>query len=140
MSWEVNGVNAVEVAAGVITRQDKLLIAERPHSKPYNGYWEFPGGKLDPPESAKQALHRELQEELGITIQSCHHLFDHTYDYPTRKVNISFWHVTGFDGEPQGKEEQALAWVEFIKLTNYPLLPANLIILPLLQKRLRCTR
>lgn len=126
----------VRVAVGIITRDDKLLIAERPSSKPFSGYWEFPGGKLAPAESAELALHRELQEELGIAVCSSTHLFDHHHDYPTRSVDLSIWHVSDFDGEPQGLENQAIAWVPFEKLVDYPLLPGNWAILDRLQKSL----
>jgi 8-oxo-dGTP diphosphatase len=58
---------AVEVAVGVLIRPDGRLLTSRPPGKVYAGYWEFPGGKLEPGESVEQALRRELHEELGVT-------------------------------------------------------------------------
>ena len=60
----------IDVAAAVITRPDgRFLLARRPEGKPYPGYWEFPGGKLEPGENPQQALNRELMEELGLQVE-----------------------------------------------------------------------
>ena len=63
----------VEVAAAVMLRAEgrEFLLAQRPEGKVYAGYWEFPGGKLEAGETVRQALIRELQEELGITVTAC---------------------------------------------------------------------
>jgi 8-oxo-dGTP diphosphatase len=122
-------VNHVKVAVGIITRHNQVLIAERPVSKPYNGYWEFPGGKLTQSETAEQALIRELQEELGITVLSCKHMFDHIHDYETCIVELSIWQVPLFSNEPHSEEQQKLAWVDFETIMDYPLLPGNWAIL-----------
>jgi 8-oxo-dGTP diphosphatase len=129
-------VTRVLVAVGIITRDNQVLIAERPADKPYSGYWEFPGGKLDSAESAEQALHRELQEELGISVLSSKHLFNHTYDYVNNSVELSVWHVADFVGEPQGQERQSLAWVDFSTMSDYPLLPGNWAILEQIKSHL----
>ncbi len=63
-------MTVVHVVAGILLRGDRMLIAERPAGKPYDGYWEFPGGKIEENESAHAALARELHEELGIEVVS----------------------------------------------------------------------
>ncbi|TWG78787.1 8-oxo-dGTPase [Cupriavidus gilardii J11] len=115
-----------EVAVGVLVRGDgRFLLAQRPSGKPYEGYWEFPGGKLEPGESVEAALARELHEELGldITASARWHVLEH--DYPHAYVRLHFCKVTGWNGEPVGREGQAFCW-ETVPVTVAPLLPATI--------------
>lgn len=116
---------SVSVVSGLLRRGDKILIAERPFGKPYSGYWEFPGGKIEPNESGYDALIRELHEELGITVNTANFLFDHEYTYPDKIVNLQLWDITDFSGEPHGKEEQTLSWVNLTEMKNFRLLEGN---------------
>ena len=102
----------VDVAAGVILRPDgQLLLGQRPEGKPWSGWWELPGGKIEPGETVAQALARELHEEIGIVVTAATPWVTLVHAYPEKTVRLSFCKVTQWEGEPQGLESQALAWV-----------------------------
>jgi 8-oxo-dGTP diphosphatase len=120
----VSGV--VRVAAAVILRRDgSVLLAQRPEGKPYAGYWEFPGGKLEPGESPAHALARELDEELGISVREASPWIVQEFVYPHAHVELHFFRVFAFDGEPHGHDGQAFAWQTPGAFDVAPLLPAN---------------
>ncbi len=124
----------VEVVAAVIERPDgSFLLAQRPAGKVYAGYWEFPGGKVEPGEPLSAALARELHEELGIEIERAYPWIVQTYTYPHAKVRLNFFRVRAWRGEPHGKEAQQLAWQHVSALAVAPLLPANAPVLRALQ-------
>ncbi|EYS85423.1 7,8-dihydro-8-oxoguanine-triphosphatase [Cupriavidus sp. SK-4] len=115
-----------EVAVGVLVQPDgRFLLAQRPAGKPYEGYWEFPGGKLEPGESVEAALARELHEELGLDVTQCErwHILEH--DYPHAYVRLYFCKVTDWRGDPVGREGQAFSW-QRTPVTVGPLLPATI--------------
>ncbi len=115
-----------EVAVGVLVQPDgRFLLAQRPGGKPYEGYWEFPGGKLEPGETVEAALARELHEELGLDITECvrWHVLEH--DYPHAYVRLHFCKVTAWRGDPVGREGQAFSW-QTVPVTVEPLLPATI--------------
>jgi 8-oxo-dGTP diphosphatase len=111
-----DGRKITEVAVGV---------AQRPEGKPYAGYWEFPGGKLEAGESVEAALTRELKEELDITLRTCvpWHTIEH--DYPHAYVRLHFCKVTAWEGTLRALEEQDFAW-QTLPITVDPVLPATL--------------
>ena len=116
----------VEVVAAVIERPDgSFLLAQRPAGKVYAGYWEFPGGKVEPGEPLQAALRRELHEELGIDVVIAHPWLVRTYTYVHAKVRLNFFRVRAWQGEPHGKEGQELSWQHLPALRVAPLLPAN---------------
>lgn len=116
----------VEVVAAVIERADgTFLLAQRPAGKVYAGYWEFPGGKVEPGEPLAAALARELHEELGIDVEIAHPWIVRIYTYPHAKVRLHFFRVRAWQGEPHGKEQQRLAWQRASAVEVAPLLPAN---------------
>ena len=117
----------IEVAAGMILRADgSLLLAERPTDKPWAGWWELPGGKIEPGESTLDALARELKEELDIDVTDVTPWVTYTHEYPKNIVRLAFCRVTGWTGEPAGIEGQRLAWVDpKAPLGVGPLLPAT---------------
>lgn len=125
----------VEVAAAVMLRADgrEFLLAQRPAGKVYAGYWEFPGGKVEPGESVRQALVRELQEELGITVTACTPWLTRQFTYPHATVRLNFWRVTAWRGEigiTAPLEHAAVDWLECGKTAHVaPILPANAPIL-----------
>lgn len=88
-------------------------------------YWEFPGGKVQSGESAGAALGRELYEELGITGINYEHFQTIRHDYPDLSVEIEFFKVTSWQGNPEGKEGQALRWVAQSDLDGERILPAD---------------
>ena len=116
----------VEVVAAVIERPDgTFLLAQRPAGKVYAGYWEFPGGKVEPGEPLAAALARELHEELGIEVERAYPWLVRTYVYPHAAVRLNFFRVRAWRGEAHGKEAQRLAWQHVFALEVAPLLPAN---------------
>jgi 8-oxo-dGTP diphosphatase len=116
----------IEVAAAVIQRADgRVLLAQRPHGKVYAGYWEFPGGKIEPDESAERALARELHEELGIDVRVSYPWITREYVYPHGHVRLSFFRVLAWSGEPHPREDQAIAWQALGADMVAPMLPAN---------------
>ena len=124
----------VEVVAAIIERPDgRFLLAQRPAGKVYAGYWEFPGGKVEPGEPLAAALARELHEELGIEVEIAHPWIVQIYAYPHAKVRLNFFRVRAWRGEPHGKEAQQLAWQRVSTLAVAPLLPANAPVLRALQ-------
>lgn len=116
----------LDVAAAVVQRPDgEFLLAERPVGKPYAGYWEFPGGKIEAGESAYHALVRELHEELGIEVEEAYPWITRIYEYPHATVRLHFFRVVRWQGEPHGKESQHLSWQHPDAVRVEPLLPAN---------------
>ena len=116
----------VRVAAAVIVRPDgQVLLAQRPEGKPYAGYWEFPGGKLEPGEAPRDALVRELHEELGIGVVRAAPWLVQTFVYPHAHVELNFFRVFAWRGEPHGHDGQAFTWQVPGAFDVSPLLPAN---------------
>ena len=119
----------VEVAVGVLIRSDgQFLLTSRPPGKVYAGYWEFPGGKLEAGESVEQALRRELQEEIGITIGAVHPWKVEMVDYPHALVRLNFCKVFGWIGELQMHEGQLFAW-QSLPVQVMPVLPGTVPVL-----------
>ncbi|BDU59157.1 7,8-dihydro-8-oxoguanine-triphosphatase [Limnohabitans sp. MORI2] len=119
----------VQVAVGVLLRADNaFLLTSRPEGKAYAGYWEFPGGKLEAGETVEQALRRELQEEIGITIQDCTVWKTERIDYPHALVQLNFCQVTQWTGELQMLESQSFAWQQ-LPVDVKPVLPGTLPVL-----------
>ena len=120
----------VEVAVGVVfNAAGQVLFAQRPRGKPYEGWWEFPGGKIEAGESVQAALARELQEELGIKVLSCQPWITRQFVYPHARVRLHFCKVLAFQGQPQGLENQAFVWDDALNPSIGPVLPAALPLL-----------
>lgn len=118
------------VAVGVLyDREGRILLAQRPADKPYSGYWEFPGGKIEPGESAAQALQRELHEELGINTGTLYPWLTRIYAYPSRTVELNFFRILDWQGALHGRENQQLSWQAPAHATVAPMLPPNAPIL-----------
>ncbi len=114
------------MAAAVIVRDDgQILIAERPAHLHQGGLWEFPGGKLEPGESARQALQRELREEIGIEVGSARPLIRVPFDYGDRRVLLDVWRVDAFSGRAHGCEGQPIRWVLPDELAAFTFPAAN---------------
>jgi len=119
-----------EVAVGVLIQPDgSFLLTSRPQGKVYEGYWEFPGGKLEAGETVDQALRRELEEELGIHIGAVHPWKAEIVDYPHALVRLNFCKVFDWQGELQMLENQSFAWQQ-LPVQVVPVLPGTV---PLLQ-------
>jgi 8-oxo-dGTP diphosphatase len=117
----------IEVAAAVIhDTAGRFLLAQRPPGKAYAGYWEFPGGKVEPGESAADAMRRELHEELGITVESVCPWLTRDFDYEHADVRLRFFRIYRWRGVPHGREGQSFAWQDNTAALNVsPILPAN---------------
>ncbi len=114
-----------EVAVGVLLRADgAALLADRPAGKPYAGYWEFPGGKIEPGESVAHALARELREELGVDIGDAVPWVRFDFDYPHAYVRLHFCRVWQWRGAPHAREGQRLQFIRPDQSLPQPLLPA----------------
>lgn len=119
----------VDVAVGVLLQADgQFLLTSRPVGKVYAGYWEFPGGKLEVGESVQQALRRELQEELGITIGTAQVWKTQVVDYPHALVRLHFCKVLDWQGELQMREAQSHAW-QSLPVAVVPVLPGTVPVL-----------
>ena len=119
----------VDVAVGVLLRADgDFLLTSRPPGKVYAGYWEFPGGKLEPGETVEQALRRELQEEIGLTIAAVLPWKIEMVDYPHALVRLNFCKVFEWTGELQMHEGQSFAW-QTLPVTVGPVLPGTVPVL-----------
>ena len=117
----------IDVAVGVIERPDgQVLLARRPEGKPYAGYWEFPGGKVEPGEPVAEALARELAEELGLADVRSVPWITVSHTYPHATVRLMFRRVRSWQGVPQACEGQTLAWRHPLSLELRPLLPASI--------------
>lgn len=109
----------IQVAVAVVMNpQDEIFISRRSATQHQGNKWEFPGGKVEPNEAVEAALQREIQEELGITIQTYTHLLDITHEYPAeahsaaKTVTLHVYTVTQWQGEPRGAEGQTTCWVK----------------------------
>lgn len=119
----------VEVAVGVLLQVDgRFLLTSRPPGKVYAGYWEFPGGKLERGENVEQALRRELQEEIGITIGAVHPWKVEMVDYPHALVRLNFCKVFDWTGELQMYEGQSFSW-QSLPVQVQPVLPGTVPVL-----------
>lgn len=119
-------VKRVEVAAGVIVRGDgTFLLGRRAPGTFYPGYWEFPGGKVEPGEGAAEALIRELDEELGIRVRALEPWIVRRHDYEHACVTLRFFRVTQWEGEINDHVHDALSWQPAGACEVGPMLPAN---------------
>lgn len=128
------------VAAAVIDRSERVLIAQRPLGKHLAGGWEFPGGKLEAGETRREGLARELREEIGITIREPRPLIRLRHSYPYGDVLLDIWVVRRYRGEPRGLDRQQLRWCTQDELASADLLPADRPIVAALRLPERLTR
>ena len=124
----------VEVAAAVLQREEgSFLLAQRPADKIWAGYWEFPGGKVEAGESTRDALVRELREELGIEVITAYPWITRIFSYPHATVRLSFFRVTQWQGELFPHEGQQFSWQNLANVEVEPVLPANAPVLRALE-------
>lgn len=118
----------VHVAAGIIYRDEKVLLAKRPDHLHQGGLWEFPGGKVEPGEDVSSALKRELHEELAIHVRTAKPFTCIEHDYPDKQVRLDFWLVDDFQGDERGCEGQEIEWVSIKDLPDYNFPEANRLV------------
>ena len=124
----------IEVAAGLVFRDGKLLITRRSAGSHLGGLWDFPGGKREPGETFEQCLHRELAEELGIEIQIDSLAGDIVHHYPERSVHLKFFRCRWLRHEPRPILCDGLAWITPAQLSDYPFPAADARILDKLRQ------
>ncbi len=122
------------MAAVITDARGRVLLARRDGTSDLAGLWEFPGGKLEPGETPEQALVRELQEELDITVEVGPPLMQVPQQYPDKRLRLDVRRVTAWQGKPRGHEGQALTWVAPDKLSRYSMPPADLPVVAALQQ------
>lgn len=115
----------LHVVAAVVEREGRVLIARRSPDRHQGGLWEFPGGKVEPGETARVALGRELYEEVGIAVRSARPLIQVYHRYPDKDVFLDVWRVDEFTGEPHGREGQPVRWVAPHQLSGFEFPAAN---------------
>ena len=126
MSAVAERQQVLDVAVAVLQREDgRVLLAQRPAGKPWAGYWEFPGGKIEQGEAVERALARELHEELGIDPDRVFPWVTQEYAYPEKKVRLHFYRVLAWHGQLHGREGQDMSWENPVAVNIGPLLPAN---------------
>ena len=126
MKSAIEKAKLVEVAAAVLQRPDgSYLLAQRPRDKIWAGYWEFPGGKIEPGETTYHALVRELREELGITVTTAYPWLTRVYTYPHATVRLNFFRVTAWSGELHPHEGQEFAWQRISSIASSQETPAS---------------
>jgi 8-oxo-dGTP diphosphatase len=125
--------NSIEVAAGLVFRNGKLLITQR-HAKAHlGGLWEFPGGKREADETFEQCLIRELREELGIEVEVRELVESLTHAYPEKTVVLNFFRCRWLKNEPQAIDCLDLKWVNAAELRNFEFPAADARLLQMLQ-------
>jgi 8-oxo-dGTP diphosphatase len=123
-------VTAIDVAVSVVRdAAGRVLLAERTARQISAGFWELPGGKIDPGETPQIAAARELAEEIGLRAESLHPLMTYDHVFPTKRVRLHIFHVSRWSGSPHGREGQRVAWVDPASPAVSPVLPSNLRVL-----------
>lgn len=116
----------IHAAVGIILNaKQQILVDRRPMHWEKGGYWEFPGGKVEPHETVQQALVRELQEEIGILVQQSQPFFKVQLQFPHKQLILDAWQVTDFDGEVQSLEGQEVRWIAISELKTLAMLESN---------------
>ena len=114
-----------EVVAALIWDNGKFMICQRPAHKARGLLWEFVGGKVEPGETKEQALIRECQEELAITLAVGDVFMDVTHEYPDLTVHLTLINATIAEGEPQKLEHNDIQWITQSEISNYEFCPAD---------------
>ena len=109
----------INVVAGIIINQNKILIGKRKDKDIGGGKWEFPGGKIEVGETNSEALERELYEELGISVKIGKELMNYEHMFKTTIYNISFMEIIDYDGEIRNNAHSEIKWVKFSNLLKY---------------------
>lgn len=118
-----------EVVAALIWRENRFLICQRPTTKTLSLLWEFAGGKVESGETGPEALIRECQEELGITVSVGDVFMETIHEYPDITVHLTLYHTSIPEGEPQKLEHNDLRWITTAEIPQYPFCPADRVIL-----------
>ena len=124
----------IEVVAALIWQGDKFMISQRPAHKARGFLWEFVGGKVEPGETKEQALIRECQEELAVTLSVGDVFMEVVHEYPDLTVHLTLFNATIVEGEPQKLEHNDIQWITPREIPNYEFCSADEEILGLIKK------
>ena len=114
-----------DVVAALIWNGDKFLICQRPAHKARGLLWEFVGGKVEPGESKEQALVRECQEELAVTVSVGEIFMEVVHEYPDLTVKLTLFNAAIAEGTPQRLEHNDIRWIAVSEIPNYAFCPAD---------------
>lgn len=120
---------ATEVVAALLWQGDRFLACQRPAHKARGLLWEFVGGKVEPGESKQEALIRECQEELGVTVSVGEVYLEVTHAYPDLTIHLTLFQASLLEGTPQPLEHRQLRWITPAEIPEYPFCPADEVIL-----------
>ena len=123
-----------EVVAALIWRENRFLICQRPTTKTLSLLWEFAGGKVEPGETGPQALIRECQEELAVTLDVGDVFMEVTHEYPDLTVHLTLFHASIREGVPQKLEHNDIQWITVGEIDRYAFCPADETILEKLRR------
>ena len=126
--------NLIEVVAALIWDCDKFMICQRPTNKARGLLWEFVGGKVEPGETKEQALIRECQEELGVTLSVSNVFMDVVHEYPDITVHLTLFNSTIEEGVLQKLEHNDIKWITVDEIDNYDFCPADTAVLKKLKE------
>lgn len=131
----MNNKTIAEVVAALIWDKDKFMICQRPEHKARALLWEFVGGKVEPGETKEQALIRECQEELAVTLSVGNVFMDVVHEYPDITVHLTLFNASISEGIPQKLEHNDIQWISPSEIPNYVFCPADEEILAAIAKR-----
>jgi mutator protein MutT len=132
----------INVTAGLIYKDESILITRRPPGYHLAGLWEFPGGKQEPYESLKECMEREIKEELDIEIRADKLFMTVSHEYEKKIVTLHVFECSFLNGEPKALEGQEIRWVKFSELQQYEFPPPDQEVIELLksERETRCKR
>ena len=122
------------VVAAIIKEGDKIFATQRGYGD-YKDGWEFPGGKIEPGETPEQALVREIQEELAMTINIDRHVVDVSYDYPEFHLQMGCFLCSSAEGTPHLLEHEAAKWLKTSEIDSVDWLPADVLVVDALKEQ-----
>ena len=128
LNIEPKAVHVNVSVAVLINANDQVLLGQRPPPKSWEGWWEFPGGKIEKGETSSDALYREIYEEIGVKITKFEKWVTRKYFYGGNDITLHFFKVHKWEGEVTSKENQKLVWTYLKNPSVSPILPANLFI------------
>lgn len=126
---QIGGWIMTEVVASLIWDKDKFMICQRPAHKARGLLWEFVGGKVEPGETKEQALIRECQEELAVTLSIGDVFMDVVHEYPDLTVHLTLFNAAILEGIPKKLEHNDIKWITPSEISNYEFCPADVEIL-----------
>ena len=123
-----------EVVAALVWDHNRFMICQRPPQKARGLLWEFVGGKVEPGETKAQALVRECQEELAVTVAVGEEFMQVKHEYPDLTINLTLFHASIAEGEPQLLEHMDIRWITVEEIPQYEFCPADQVILEKLRR------